>query len=161
VRIADRRTLRALSVKQDWTVDATNQLSFLYGGELRSERADYDYARTQVMRALVGSTVTVLDSAVIRADLAPSGSRASAYGTVRLQPLSNVTVDVGARADHHTWTQQTTVGPRLNVAWMPSTRTTVRAAWGHYYQAHALQDLSVVDGDTGYFGDSALNAVIR
>ncbi len=150
VRIADRRTLRALSLKQDWSVDATDKLSLLFGGELRDERADYNYARTQVARTFIGNTVIVLDSALVKADLTPSGTRTSGYGTIRVRPIESVTVDVGARADRHSWTQQGTLSPRLNAAWTPTTGTTLRAAWGQYHQAHALQDLSVVDGDTAF-----------
>ncbi len=150
VRIADRRTLGTVSLKQDWAVDATDAVSLLFGGELRDETTDYAYARTQVERAVVGTSVVALDSARILAKLQPGGARTSVYGTLRLRPIAALTLDAGARADRHTWTKQTTIGPRVNAAWTPFTGTTLRGAWGYFHQAHALQDLSIIDGDTAF-----------
>jgi TonB dependent receptor len=149
-RIADTRTLSALSVKQDWTIAATPTLSVLVGGEVRAEAADYNYQRTQVTRGLSGNTVVVVDSTRVAAIRSPSGTRTSAYASVRARPAPTITVEAGARADRHGWTSQSTIGPRLNAAWTPQAGTTVRGAWGHYFQAHTLQDLSVVDGDTSF-----------
>jgi Carboxypeptidase regulatory-like domain len=150
VRINDRRSLGAVSVKQDWTVDATPAVSVLFGGEVRNENADYAYTRNQRALGVTGANVVTLDSQRVNAALAPSGARTSAYGSLRVRPLSSVTVEVGTRADRHAWTQQTTVTPRLNAAWNIAQGTTVRGAWGYYAQAHTLQDLSIVDGDTAF-----------
>jgi hypothetical protein len=150
VRINDQRTLRAMSLKQDWSVDMTPAVSVLFGGELRAEDAAYDYRRSQVTRSAVGRTVVVLDSARIAANLEPGGTRSSAYVSVRGRPRSSLTIEVGGRADRHAWTQQTTVSPRTNLAWTMTPSTTLRLAWGQYHQAHTLQDLSVVDGDTTF-----------
>ena len=150
VRIVDRRELQAASIKQDWTVDFTDHVSLRAGAEYREEGADYDYARQQVERGVQATTVVVLDSMLINAALSPNGARTSGYLSLRLRPHSSLTAEFGARADHHDWTGQTTVSPRSNVAWTPFARTTLRAAWGFYHQAHTLQDLSIVDGDTAF-----------
>ncbi len=150
VRIADRRTLRAFALKQDWSADLRPALSVLFGGELRAEDAEYNYARAQITRAAVGRTVVVLDSARVAATLAPEGTRSSAYVSVRARPRPSLTLEGGGRADRHGWTQQTTVSPRTNIAWAITPVTTVRGAWGQYHQAHTMQDLSVVDGDTAF-----------
>ncbi|MCC6242234.1 MAG: TonB-dependent receptor, partial [Gemmatimonadaceae bacterium] len=150
VRIADRRALRALSLKQDWSADVSPALSVLFGGELRTEDAAYAYARSQVDRGAAGNTVVVLDSMRVDVDLEPEGTRSSAYASVRARPFSSLTIEVGGRADRHGWTRQTTVSPRTNLAWTVTPSTTLRAAWGQYHQAHTLQDLSVVDGDTAF-----------
>ena len=67
VRIRDRRTLGAVAIKQDWSVDVAPALSVQVGGELRGEDAEYSYARSQVARGAVGSTVVVLDSSRVDA----------------------------------------------------------------------------------------------
>ena len=150
VRIADRRTLNVSSLKQDVTVDISDGVSHFAGLEMRGEVAAYAYSRVEKERAVVSRAVVVLDSTNINATLHPQGTRASGYVSLRLRPTSPVTTEFGLRADRHTWTDQTTLAPRANIAWNLGAHTTLRGAWGHYYQAHALQDLSVVDGDTAF-----------
>lgn len=147
-RVDDDRSLDAWSLKQDWTFDATPKLSLLAGAEVRDEGADYKYFRITRERAFSGQTVIVSDSQVVRVGMAPSGTRLSAYGAVRTRPWERLTLDVGLRADRHGWTEQTTVAPRVSLSFAVAPRTTLRAAFGIYAQAHTLQDLSVVDGDT-------------
>ncbi len=150
VRIADRRTLNVSSLKQHLTVDISDRVSLFGGLEMRGEMAAYAYSRVEKERAMVSRAVVVLDSTNVSATLHPHGTRASGYVSLRLRPTSPVTTELGVRADRHTWTDQLTVAPRANVAWNIGARTILRGAWGHYYQAHALQDLSVVDGDTAF-----------
>jgi Carboxypeptidase regulatory-like domain/TonB-dependent Receptor Plug Domain len=150
VRIDDQRALDAITLKQDWTVDLSPSLSAQFGGELRNEDADYQYLRTQREFGVVGRTVVVLDSQRVAATLAPGGTRTSGYASLRARPHASVTIEFGGRADRHAWTKQTTVSPRTNVAWTIVPGTTLRGAWGFYHQAHTLQDLSVVDGDTAF-----------
>ena len=147
-RVDDDRGLDAWSLKQDWTFDATPKLSLLAGGELRDEKADYDYFRITRERAFSNGNVVVLDSQLVRVGIKPSGARLSAYGAVRTQPWQRLTLDVGLRADRHGWTDQTTIAPRASLSFDVARRTKLRAAFGIYSQAHTLQDLSVVDGDT-------------
>lgn len=146
--IQDTRSLDARAVKQDWVWDATPRLSVFAGGEYRDEDADYRYARTTRDRGLLNGAVQILDQDSVRASLAPTGARTSAYLTARGKPISWLTVEGGVRRDRLSWTGQTTVVPRVNLAYTGFSRTTVRAAWGTYAQGHALQDLSIVDGDT-------------
>jgi hypothetical protein len=149
-QIDDRRSLDALTVKQDWTVDLSPTVSVSFGGEHRNEDADYRYARTQIQRTAVNRDPVVVDSQAVRVALAPDGTRTSGYAALRVRPVSALTLEAGARADRHTWTRQTTASPRINAALALRQGTTVRGAWGQYHQAHALQELSVVDGDTTF-----------
>jgi Carboxypeptidase regulatory-like domain/TonB-dependent Receptor Plug Domain len=150
VRIDDQRALNAIALKQDWTVDLAPSLSAQFGGEFRNEDADYEYLRTQREFGVVGRTVVVLDSSRVAANLAPDGARTSGYASLRVRPHPSLTLEVGGRADRHAWTQQTTISPRTNAAWTIVPGTTLRGAWGFFHQAHTLQDLSVVDGDTAF-----------
>jgi hypothetical protein len=141
----DRRLLDAYTAKQDRTANISPAVSLAFGGEFRSEDADYRYAREQRQRAVVNRTTGVVDSLSVHAALAPNGTRTSGYATLRLRPTSAFTLEGGGRADHHSWTQQTTASPRANTAWTVRPGTTLRGAWGFYHQAHALQN---VDGPT-------------
>jgi outer membrane cobalamin receptor len=149
-RIDDDRGLDAWAFKQDWAFDATPRLSVLAGGELRSERAGYDYFRVQREHVFDGQTVTLADTQQVTAHLAPSGSRLSGHAAVRARPWRRLTAELGVRADRHGWTRQTTLAPRASVAVDATPRSKLRLAFGLYPQAHTLQDLSVVDGDTGF-----------
>lgn len=150
VRLTDRRSLTAMALKQDWTIDLTPTFSVLAGSELRFERAAYRYSRAQRIRAVVARNVVVVDSSIIAAALAPRGVRSSGYVSVRAKTGRSVASELGARVDSHQWTSQTTATPRANVAWNATPTITIRGAWGLYAQAHTLQDLSIVDGDTAY-----------
>ena len=150
VRVDDDRSLTALSVKQDWTFDATPRLSMLFGAEARSENADFSYFRVTRDFALLQQNVVVIDSQLIRASITPSGSRWSGYAAVRTQPWQRLTAEVGVRGDRHGWTGQSTLAPRASLSLAIASGTTLRAAYGLYTQAHTLQDLSIIDGDTTF-----------
>ncbi len=61
-----------------------------------------------------------------------------------------MTAELGVRGDRHGWTGQSTIAPRASLSFAIAPRTTLRAAYGLYTQAHTLQDLSIVDGDTTF-----------
>ena len=63
----------------------------------------------------------------------------------------SVVVEAGLRAGSESYTPDGVhVSPRLNVAWTPSPRTSVRAAWGLFHQPQAIHELQVEDGVTEY-----------
>ena len=45
LRIDDRRSLRTLGVKQDWSIDFGSRAMLNFGGVLRRDDASYDYSR--------------------------------------------------------------------------------------------------------------------
>jgi hypothetical protein len=154
-RIADDRFLDVIGVKQDWSWDATARLSLLAGGEFHHETSRLRYDRVQrdynlVFEDGVLADTNLLDTAIVRASLPPDGNRMSGYGAVRARPWTRLTIETGIRADHHDWTGKTIVAPRVSAALDLSSRMTLRAAWGLYPQAHAIHDLSIVDGDTAF-----------
>jgi len=146
----DRRALDVLGAKQDWTFDATSYLSIAAGGEARSEHADYDYRAHSVERTLLNQSPVVRDSTAIAVQRDASGIRTSGYLAARLRPLRYLTIETGVRSDHHGWTGGGSVTPRLSALVDISPRTRMRASWGQYAQAHALQDLAVVDGESQF-----------
>ncbi len=152
IALTDRRRLSVTGIKQDWHVEFSPRIGMVFGGELRLESADYAYNRRQRVLVTRNRTVFTLDSVNVTAALAPDGNRLSAYGAVRIRPLSPLALEIGTRADRHSWTSQTTIAPRITASFDATASTVVRAAWGEYYQAHSLQDLSIVDGDTTFHG---------
>lgn len=148
--VDDARALDVVAIKQDWAVDFSTSASLLFGAEVRGERADYRYLRTQRELRVAQNNVVTVDSARVEVELEPDGARTSGYVSIRRRVGESVTVEGGVRADRHAWTGQSTVTPRLNLEWRPVSDLTLRAAWGNYAQAQSLLDLSIVDGDTAF-----------
>lgn len=81
----------------------------------------------------------------------PSGSQLDAYIAGRSRISESVVIEAGLRAGSESYTPDGVhLGPRLNVAWTPTPRTSVRAAWGVFHQPQELQELQVEDGVTEY-----------
>lgn len=62
--------------------------------------------------------------------------------------------ELGVRWDRQTYTgdvDDTQVSPRFNALYKLSDRAELRLAWGDFYQANAIQDLALPDGDTSYY----------
>jgi outer membrane receptor protein involved in Fe transport len=81
----------------------------------------------------------------------PSGQQIGLFQSNRLRLMDRFTVEVGLRYDHQSHTGDNTLSPRVNAAIDVAPRTTVRAAWGHYYQSHRLDELYVADGDDRFY----------
>src|SRR5207253_3354169 len=81
----------------------------------------------------------------------PSGNAFETYAADRVRVGERVVVEAGVRAGAESYTPDGVhVSPRLNVAWTPSARTSVRVAWGLFHQPQAIQELQVEDGVTEY-----------
>lgn len=147
-RIDDDRFLNVVGAKQDWIWDASSRVSLLGGGELRRETSRFEYQGIERHWGFNQNGANLIDTTLVRASLRPNGNQVSGYGALRARPWSRLTTETGIRADRHDWTGSTIVAPRVSAAFEATRRTTVRAGWGLYPQSHAIQDLSVVDGDT-------------
>lgn len=146
--LLDTRSLDNFAIRQDWTLDFTPRLSAIAGAGLRSERADYHYARTMVDLGSVNGQILLSDTTRVAANVDQDGNQYNGYAAIRARLSSNVTSELGFRADHQTWTSQTTISPRFNLAISLPGETQIRAAWGYYHQGEGLHDLSVVDGES-------------
>ena len=144
-----------LGLKQDWRYEASARVLLKGGLDLRRGSADYDYARWRkewVPNATDASATPwslrwdTLNVAAIR-----SGTEIGAYLAGRVQPFHGLTAEVGIRYDRQAHTGERSLAPRVNVALEVAPRTTLRGAWGHYYQSHGLQELWSADGDTTFY----------
>ena len=97
-----------------------------------------------------GTSIAHVDTVAVNAS--PSGNTLGAYLSARVHPMQPLTVEAGARYDRVSWTGDRSVSPRLNAALALGPSTTLRAAWGTYYQAQAIQDLQVQDGVSTFYG---------
>ena len=145
VHVVDTRGLHTLGIKQDWSVEMGERALFKFGGDLRRERASYNYLR-RIQRQVVQdhAFVTLLDSAKI--DLAPTNDVVEAYVAERLRPVDALTLEAGVRYDRADATNDAVLGPRINAAWEATSRSTLRFSWGDYSQRQSIFALQVQDG---------------
>jgi hypothetical protein len=149
--VADRRSYDVAGLRQDWSLDVGSRLVLKLGGEVRRERADYDYFAWERLESFDanGQPVSSIDTTAVAAG--PSSTRLAAYVASRVRPVRTITAEVGARFDRASHTSDESVSPRLNVAWHPASRTTVRGAWGMYSQTQPLYAMQVQDGENAFY----------
>ncbi len=143
--VDDRRTFEALTLREEWSVDATAWWHIDAGGELRRLSASYDYTRLQ-MRPRVQAARWVSESNDADAALAPVSRALGVYISQRVSPWSALAIEGGARYDRRSDTGVGTVDPRASLALRLNEHTTLRASWGRYSQPQELYELQVQDG---------------
>jgi len=81
-----------------------------------------------------------------------SSTEVAVYGSDRFKVGERLILETGARWESESHTPDGGhFSPRLNAAWMLSPSTTLRAAWGHFYQPQGIYELQVEDGVTEFF----------
>ena len=150
--IDDRRDMSVGDVRQDWSLDMARHALLKFGGEIRSASANYDYF-SEVGETFVDPATRVVginwDTTVVNAS--PDGSRATLYVAPRFRLANSITAELGARYDHVTHTGDDLFSPRFNIAWQPRVGTSVRGAWGTYWQSQALYGLQAQDGVAQFY----------
>jgi outer membrane cobalamin receptor len=146
--IDDTRSLDRIGVRQDWTFDATPSLLLKWGIDAKRESAGYDYLRVLGARQPDGSRIGRNDS--VSTAVTPRADKLALYFAPRVQVLSSLVVEAGARFDRTSLTDESILSPRLNVSWQPHERTVVRAAWGTYSQSQSLFSLQAEDGVSSF-----------
>ena len=147
--LTDQRRFSIESVQTDWSLARNDSLAFAFGAEWRHMDGRYDYsdhADYDVLFATPGAPQDASRDRII--SVAPSGDQFGAYTSVRAQPMESVVLDLGLRWDHQTLSDDgaDALSPRASVLWLLGDRTRVRAAWGRYFQAQAINELQVPDG---------------
>ena len=150
--VTDRRSFDVSGAKQDWTLDLSDRRHYVkWGFDAKHFDASYDYSNHSVLRYSPSRVVTSPIESARDESLRPRGNSFAVYAADRARVTKNLTLEAGARIEHESWTGDgTDVTPRLNLAWTPLPRTTVRAAWGQYRQPQAINELRIEDGDSSF-----------
>ena len=160
--VADRRDMNVGGVRQDWSIDVTRRLLFKVGAEARHGSANYDYfsaVRDDLFDPVIRTVEPTWDTTAVTAS--PSGSRMTLYAAPRIQLATSLTAEIGVRFDHVSHTDDNVVSPRLNLAWQPRVGTSVRGAWGTYWQSQSLSAMQAQDGvDQFYPAERAEHRVL-
>jgi hypothetical protein len=160
--VGDRRDLTVGGVRQDWSVDVTSRLLVKVGAEVRQGSAGYDYfstVRSDVFDPATRTLSYTWDTTSVAAS--PSGSKVTLYAAPRVRITRTLTAELGARYDRVSHTGDELFSPRLNLAWQPRVGTSVRGAWGTYWQSQPLSGLQAQDGvDRFYPAERAEHRVL-
>jgi hypothetical protein len=160
VDVRDRAGFEFFGLRQDWLLRLADRAMVKVGFNGTWGSADYDYRRWRQYWMPNATDVSMPDFVrqydTLNIVTTKTGIETAAYLSGRVQPTERLTVEAGLRYDrqHHTGAEswgESQLAPRLNAAYQVGSRTTVRAAWGHYYQSQGLHQLWVSDGDLAFY----------
>lgn len=144
-------TIDSLHADAWWSHGPTTLL--VTGAEWRRSSGRYDYQDQAEFELLFLTPGAPSEPSRTRAiSLRPEGDQYAAYVNARLQPRPGVTAEAGLRWDRETLSADgsDSLSPRLGVLWQADARTRLRAGWGRYFQAQAIDELPVSDGESEF-----------
>ena len=151
--LTDHRRFAIDSLQTDWSLARSDSLALAFGAEWRRMDGSYgytDHADFDLLFLAPGAPHEPTRDRSLSAS--PSGDQFGAYASVRAEPVSGLVADLGLRWDRETLSDagEDGLSPRASVLWQLGERTRVRAAWGRYFQAQAINELQVSDGVTDF-----------
>ena len=152
--LEDHRKFRAASFKQDWVYVPSSvwMLGFGVDGKHLDGRYLFDSART-----LQAPFEQIYDNNPVElrnTDLIVDGAQYAAYVELRWQMRDDLTIDLGMRWDHQSYTiamNDEQSSPRISFLYQPNENTELRFAWGQFSQAQEVNELQVSDGLDSFF----------
>jgi hypothetical protein len=145
--LRDHRVLDVVGFKQEWNYEPTDRHYLRWGFDLRRLESDYDYLNFFTAENLLDDSRT--GTTAFRRRF--RGEQYGLYLSDRLRLWGPLTAEVGLRYDEHTLTGDHNLSPRVNLVAALGEASTLRAAWGHFYQGQRLYELQVEDGETDFF----------
>ena len=150
--IREDRTFNLVGLRQDWNWEASARQHFNFGVDAKRLTSDFDYFNwdvKQVTGYVAGEIQAVTDT--IDVELQPDGYDLGFYAGTRYRVSTPLTLEVGGRYDHVTYTDDTDLSPRVNFVYSLGKRTAIRAGWGQFHQAQSISDLDVAYGDATFY----------
>ncbi len=138
-----------LQQRLDWGV--SKRILLTGGVDLRRERSTYDYWSLQRNRYTSPFGGYDYREDEVTLDHARSGHLVGAWLSGRVQPTEPVTIESGVRYDQVSYSGDRLVSPRLGLAAAVADGTSIRAAWGKYYQPQRQYELDIADGDDRFY----------
>jgi hypothetical protein len=153
--VRDHSGFEFAGLKQDWRYLASDRLLVRWGFDVKTIAADYDYFRWR--KSFLPNTTepfgpdfwSVVDTVAVVEN--PSGQEVGLYLSNRIRLATPLTAELGLRHDYHSHTGEHTLAPRINIAVQATPTTTLRAAWGWYYQSQGVYELFVADADSSFY----------
>ena len=149
--VDDRRSFDFVGLGQDWTIELSGSNILKAGFDVVRQEALYDYVSTSTFRDPDSPTEPLPPITVVDIHLEPEGTAYSLYLADRIRITDPLVVEFGLRWDRQTWIGDHQLSPRVNLMYTLGDRTTLRAAWGRFYQSQRLNELQVEDGVDQFF----------
>ncbi len=146
--LVDQRVLDAIGLKQDWNYQPSEGHYLKWGFDVRRLETDYDYFNVRELDDPLEGVRFEPRSGTTEFRQLLSGEQYSAYLSSRSRPVDMLTLELGLRYDEHTLTADSNISPRVNLVLAPGQRSSLRLAWGYFYQSQRSYELQVEDGVT-------------
>jgi len=152
---SDDEDFRLAGLKTDWEYEYSDFLVFKFGSEYQGREVTYDYLNRDYLYDYISSPESSyvqsngIDSTVIKMD--KSGTRFGSYLSGRFRIADPLVAEIGLRYDHTSYSADSDISPRINLAYNINDKTTVCAGWGHYYQSEGINEISVGDGESEFY----------
>jgi hypothetical protein len=145
--IRDDRDSEVFALRQTWDYLVADGHSLEIGWQIREFDSEYDYVGirnlddplAQIRHDYENDLTAVVDEFEDRHE--------AVHVTDRFKPSSPLTVEVGARWDRHSLTDESFLSPRFNLAYAVGENGVLRLAWGRFNQSQRPYELSVEDGE--------------
>lgn len=147
VKAKDNKGFDYYGLKQNWSFDMSNWYMLKWGFDAKKHTSDYDYYSLNHMSSN-SRDKTVPDTLETVVD--PKGNELGLYISNRFKIINPLTVEIGGRYDHSTWTGDNNFSPRFNAALDLTENTVIRTGWGRFYQSQMIHKLNIGDGDTSF-----------
>lgn len=149
-QIRDERHFNFLSLRQDWNFSPSERHYLKWGFDLRRLDAAYDYLSEQRLfsRDENGAEQSRLDTT--RIDTAPTSNMVSLYAADRVRLYGPLAAEFGLRYDAASHSDDSHFSPRIHLVYSIDPRTSLRAAWGYFYQGQGIHELEASDGETQF-----------
>jgi outer membrane receptor protein involved in Fe transport len=149
--VADDRDFDFIGLRQDWIYELNDRHVVKLGFELESQQADYDYFNRRLVPDSDDGGEPLVPGPLTEVRLRPDGESYGVYAADRFRPAAPLVVELGLRWDKQSWLDDEQLSPRINLMYTVAPRTTLRAAWGRFYQSERLNELQIEDGVTEFF----------
>lgn len=150
-QVDDSRNVNLFGFKQDWNFDIVDRWILKWGFDAKKLTSDYKYLSIKNDLFWQNNVPTVIKTDSIRTNLRPSGEQFGAYISNRFRAMSPLTVELGLRYDHNSFTKDDLLSPRFNMVYELGKRTFLRGGWGYFYQTQGIHEIRVSDGENQFF----------
>ena len=149
--VRDERDLEVTGLLQSWNLQASPRSFLKAGFEVRRFEADYDYFSVREFDSPFAALRAEPRDGIFAFRDRFTDEYLGAWLSDRLHLRENLTLELGARFDRHTLTEDTLWSPRAHLAWGLGGSSVLRIGWGHYHQSQRAYELMVGDGDTRFY----------
>ena len=147
--VSDLRNLEVLALRQAWNLQFGSRHLTRFGFALRTFDTEYDYFSRRETEIPIPEPRSETEE--IRYQDEFTERHQSFYATDNFQVTERLTFELGLRYDRYTQTDEDLLSPRLNLAYMLTPTSVIRAAWGQFAQSQRPYELMVEDGDTIFY----------